>query len=387
MMPLRSRPVLLLVLAASIVGCQKEIRLEYLSDFSLPTGSVVEGTEFGGISGVAQVPSENEDKTAQQPKWAGISDDRGDKAPSRWYQLNFTLVGNQIQMSASHPVTLTNLENRPFAKQALDPEGLAVLKGDRWFVATEGDMRTSPRTHPALMIMSEKGQLLQSVKIPPQFLPDEAEIQTRGVRNNAGFEALAVSPDESELILGAELPLLQDGDPPTLTHGGVVRLIKIAVKPQGVTPEAQYVLDLSPIKPWPSEPDAKPDTNGLADLLWLPDGELLALERAAVVLKDGSWRTRVKIYEIELSGATDVSSLDSLKSPGAMALRPVRKKLLLDLDNILPQLSTGFDSLDNMEAMVLGPVLDDQSQTLLLISDNNFNPKQHTQVVALRIVR
>jgi hypothetical protein len=372
-------------LLAVLTSCQKEIRLEYLSDFSLPTGTMVEQTEFGGISGVVQVPRDGESNKATS--WAALSDDRGDRSPSRWYSLDFKFDGNRIQMTPSAPVILKDFENRPFAKQAIDPEAFAILSGDRWFIGTEGDMRNTPRISPALMIMSEKGEHFQSVQIPTQFLADDAKVQTKGVRNNGGFESLAISPDESKMILGAELPLVQDGDPPTLTHGGAIRLIEIDVKSKGITPKAQYVLDLSPIKPWPTEPDAKADTNGLADLLWLPDGELLALERAGVILKDGSWRTRIKIFVIELAGATDVSMVQSLKAPGSLSVRPVRKRLLLDLDNVLPKLSTGFDSLDNMESMVLGPRLSDDSQTLLLISDNNFNPKQHNQVVAFRIVR
>ena len=39
----------------------------------------------------------------------------------------------------------------------------------------------------------------------------------------------------------------------------------------------------------------------------------------------------------------------------------------------------------NMEGMTLGPELSDGHQTLILVSDNNFNPSQVTQFIALAL--
>ena len=39
---------------------------------------------------------------------------------------------------------------------------------------------------------------------------------------------------------------------------------------------------------------------------------------------------------------------------------------------------------DNLEGMTFGPDLPDGSRTLVLVSDNNFEPLQKTQIVALR---
>ena len=38
---------------------------------------------------------------------------------------------------------------------------------------------------------------------------------------------------------------------------------------------------------------------------------------------------------------------------------------------------------DNVEGMTLGPELDDGRKVLILVSDNNFNPNQITQFIAL----
>jgi hypothetical protein len=41
--------------------------------------------------------------------------------------------------------------------------------------------------------------------------------------------------------------------------------------------------------------------------------------------------------------------------------------------------------LDNLEGMTLGPRLPDGSQSLLLVSDNNFNSLQITQLLLFRL--
>ena len=42
--------------------------------------------------------------------------------------------------------------------------------------------------------------------------------------------------------------------------------------------------------------------------------------------------------------------------------------------------------LDNLEGMTVGPRLPDGSQSLLLISDDNFNDKQISQLFLFRLV-
>lgn len=60
------------------------------------------------------------------------------------------------------------------------------------------------------------------------------------------------------------------------------------------------------------------------------------------------------------------------------ALCEVKKKLLLDLKEL------GI-LLDNLEGMTLGSRLPDGTQSLLLVSDNNFNSEQVTQFLLFRL--
>lgn len=57
---------------------------------------------------------------------------------------------------------------------------------------------------------------------------------------------------------------------------------------------------------------------------------------------------------------------------------PVGKKLVVNLEDL------GIDP-DNVEGMTFGPPLPDGRQTLILVSDNNFNSAQITQFILLAL--
>jgi hypothetical protein len=101
-------------------------------------------------------------------------------------------------------------------------------------------------------------------------------------------------------------------------------------------------------------------------------GHFLSLERSLSL--NGF---TVKLFQLAMGGATDTSTIASLKGP-LKGVQPIQKKLLLDLTQL------GI-KLDNLEGMTLGPRLPDGSQSLLLISDDNFNPLQITQLLLFRL--
>jgi hypothetical protein len=85
---------------------------------------------------------------------------------------------------------------------------------------------------------------------------------------------------------------------------------------------------------------------------------------------------KVQLFHVDTTGATDVSSLDSLAGEG---WTPVRKTLLYDF-------GASFRP-DNLEGMTFGPELPDGDRTLVVVSDDNFLALQSTQIVALRLHR
>ena len=66
-------------------------------------------------------------------------------------------------------------------------------------------------------------------------------------------------------------------------------------------------------------------------------------------------------------------------------MAPLEKELLFDFEQVIAQLKT--KSLDNFEGMALGPKLPNGNDTLIVVSDNNFNPSQRTAFLFFEIVK
>jgi hypothetical protein len=85
---------------------------------------------------------------------------------------------------------------------------------------------------------------------------------------------------------------------------------------------------------------------------------------------------KIRLFRIDLRGATDVSRVDSLKD--APWVTPVAKTALFDLSQV-PGLSPELaPSLDNFEALAFGPLFPDGRVSVILASDDNFNRAQRT---------
>lgn len=130
-----------------------------------------------------------------------------------------------------------------------------------------------------------------------------------------------------------------------------------------------YMTDPIPTPPVPADEFA---TNGLVDLLSLSGDSYIAVERAFTVGVGND----VKLYVTTTHGATNVHDMKSIEGKN---IKPMSKHLLLDL------VTVGI-TLDNIESVTFGPELEDGSKTLILVSDNNFNPDgQFTQFLAFRM--
>jgi len=154
-----------------------------------------------------------------------------------------------------------------------------------------------------------------------------------------------------------------------------------------MTPGNEYRYDLEP-PPVPEGFKAPNGSRGLSDLLSLGNRELLALERSFVIETTGPRESRktdqiIELFHVDLKDATPVQQVPSLAS--AADIRPARKTKLLDARKLIPQLHPDYQSLDNFEGICFGPTLDDGTQTILLISDDNFNP--YGQRTALFVFR
>jgi len=219
----------------------------------------------------------------------------------------------------------------------VDLEGIA-------FDPDSGTLLASDEVGPAIRRYDPaSGALVGAFTMPSVF---------SSARSNRSLEALTRDALRGAVWTSNEDTLLPDGPATTLAAGGVVRLQRFDA------------IGL-PSGQWAYRTDAIPggalgglETSGVVDLLLLPSGELLVLERSLSTLGFGA-----RLYQVDFAGASDTSALSSLAGDGYTA---VTKALLWS--------ATGVGA--NFEGLALGPALDDGSASLLLVADDNGGTSQ-----------
>lgn len=316
------------------------------------------GSTVGGLSGLDYDPT--------QDLWVAISDDTGD---ARFYTLRLPLTAERLGPPELLEVVRLDAPARPDAEAIRwRPATGSVL----W--STEGDVRRG--VGPSLHESTRKGRLLRSFALPPHFVPDPQG--QRGPRHNLGFEGLALTPDGRQAWLAMENALLQDGPEPTLQQpGGPCRFTLFDLDSGRALAQRAYIPEAIPQAP--KAPGLYAD-NGVSEILMLDAQRMLVLERAYAM---GVGNT-LRLYRVGLASGDDTLAMDPL-APGRF--RPLAKTLVADLSAYL---GPGLSRLDNTEALAWGPLLpataDRPAQrTLVLLSDDNFNPGQVTQFVAFAL--
>lgn len=339
--------------------------LRLLAHGRLPHGTRFKDTLVGGLSGLACDP------VAQL--WYALSDDRSRHAPARCYVLRLPPLGPERPLLPQwvDVITLRGADGWPFPRQAVDPEALALRRdaatGHTSLLWTsEGDVRAG--VAPALYESALDGHLLREFRLPAQLR--ETDHPKRGPRHNQTLEGLALTPDGRHAWIAMEGALAQDQAahaPPAAP--GPCRFTRIDLASGEPDREVAYLPEPDPFGLALARGQA---ISGVSEILWRDAQRLWVLERAWSLTTGVSAR----LYEADLSGASDTLGIDTLL-PGRY--RPVPKRLLLNLRD------TGLPHIDNFEAMAWGPPLPGGGRSLVLCSDDNFNPLQLTQFVGIEV--
>ncbi|HIK30284.1 MAG TPA: esterase-like activity of phytase family protein [Oscillatoriales cyanobacterium M59_W2019_021] len=354
-----------------------DLSLEFLDAYTLDQ-QVFEDTPIGGLSGLTY--------DRQRDRFYAISDDRSKLAPARFYTLNVKLNrqnGNSIDSIEVEGVTfLKNDDGQTYKQGHIDPEDIALSPNQTVFVVSEGNPKYQEDGIDPFVREYDlaTGESIQPFPLPPYYIPDAPEAeQTLGVQTNLGFEALTLNNGGSipngepfRVFVATESALVQDAgifpppDENTPPEGEITRLLHYLVTDNrpSLLAEHLYRLDVAPLMT---------PSNGLTDLVSIdPGGHFLSLERTYGLGGFGA-----KIFQLAFGDATDISGRETLQGNISNVI-PIRKRLMLDLKDLdIP--------LDNFEGMTLGPLLADGSQSLLLVSDDNFQEEQTTQFLLFRI--
>jgi len=267
---------------------------------------------------------------------------------------------------------LTVLAARPgFAGFDLRPSipldiDIGVWDGEA--VASMGDqfLVVANETQPAVFTVDRSGHGATRIELPA----------FSGVRNNLGLEGIGyVSTPEGRYVFAInEEAFEHDGPVSTSEHGTVVRILRHPLT-GGIDLEVAYLTD-------PIFDDSGPGNNGVSDLAPLSFDRLVLIERAFVRGKGNA----IRVYEVDLHDAQNIASL-----PDARVATPVRKRLVMDLTTLpdercpAPPGPQPRKTLDNYEGIALGPLREDGTRVVFMITDDNRSAHQVPRLITVAI--
>lgn len=348
-----------------------KLSIEYIGAYQVPNDLMVKNTRVGGLSGLTY--------DRQRDRFYAISDDRGEQAPARFYTLKLNLDKTNPQQVKFKQVDITdvtllkNSNGETYPRGETDTEAIALTPQSSVFISSEGDRNKN--IPPFINEFDLKtGKVKQALPIPQRYLPNTES--KRGVQNNLAFEGISLSPtgtlpasgEALRLFAATESVLMQDKEVTKIGNNGKIpgaknRWLHYLISDRAeIISEHLYQLDSPPLGAI---------EHGLPEIQSIDtSGHFLTLERSF-----GLFGFRAKLFQTTMAGATDTSKIASFK--GNTTIQPIQKQLAFDLQQLNIYI-------DNLEGMALGSRLPDGSQTLLLVSDNNFSSRQITQFLLFK---
>ncbi len=339
---------------------------------NLSHNMVYKGTTVGGFSGITYNPKNN--------KWLVLSDDRSDLNPARFYEAKVNYNSNDFQNVNLVDVTFLEQEDGSVYPNrteyttesggvVADPESIRFdpLNEGSILYTSEGDRNLG--LNPFIREASLDGTHLLEIPVTDTAIMDEEG--QKGFRNNLALEGSTFSADGQTFWTAMEGPLIQDDDIPTPENGALSRITQYD-REGNVLAEYAYPIDAIPEQPG----EGKHADNGVTEILSINDHEFLVLERASVQADDGSYSNYVRVYKIDITGATDIRDMEAIQNE---EITTVEKELVVNLNSL------ELDKVDNVEGMTWGKKLPNGNDSLVLVSDNNFNDTQITQFIALEV--
>lgn len=345
-----------------VVGCgstklksSKDLKINFLSEYIVPDNLILDNTLVGGLSGI----------DFYNGKYYLVSDDSNNP---RVYEAKIVIDDNKISNITFEKVILIDKSSNFLDLESIryDSDLNQILLTSEGHVLNQKD--------PLFFSVYPNGQILNTFQIPGAFKSNSIQKP----RHNATLEGLCMASDKKGYWLGMELPLEVDGPEPEYPETkSPVRITYIGSKTK--EPEKQFAYFLEPVA---KDPLGHFAVNGLTDLVQYNANIFLIIERS-YSSGLGNQGNTIKIFEADVSDATNTIKINSLKD---CEFIPAKKKLLINFENLRNGLTD--KSIDNIEGITFGPKLSNGHQSLILVSDNNFNKleKQFNQFILLELI-
>lgn len=353
------KKTLLALLVVALASCKsQQLTLNFLDEFTVKDSLSVNNSTIGGISGIDY----------HNNQYYMVVDDA--KNP-RILIGNIVIENNKIESVDFEKVIKVDTTSQFTKNHVLDLESIFVLDG-KINLTSEGSIRY--KKDPSVFWVTTDGSFHSKVEIPEYF----KATSSAKPKHNGIFEGSSKSFDKQGFWVAMEAPLEADGEEPTFHETqSSVRITYFDKQTNQATKQFAYQLEKidKPAK-------GKINLNGLTAILEYKKNNFFIIERA-YQSGYGSYGNVVRIYTATIKpSSTNTLHYQSLKNN---TYTPLQKELLIDFSTVKDKLTKGI--IDNIEAITLGPKLANGNQSLILVSDDNFQlyGKQLNQFILLEI--
>ena len=346
--------------ATTVANPSKFWELVFIGRANIATGYSYKGTAVGGLSGIDYNEKEN--------SFLVISDDRGRYNKPRFYKVRLDLKDGRLtsnDVTFLDVVTMQDKSGKPFNEGSIDPESIRISTDNhKIYWTSEGGL--SFKYPPHIRVMDQRGHYLHEILLPDYYFHRPSN-RSVGIRQNLSLESLSLFENKF-LYTATEASLLQDGSVSTLERGSLIRILKYDLL---TSKFLGYYLYLTESISEEANPSSGFKTNGLVEFLFIDSHDFITVERS---YSEGKGN-HIRVFHTSISEANLMMNHKEIMPKFNL----LKKRLILDSNTLDFQI-------DNIEGVSLGPKLLTGENTLIFVSDNNFNKKQpFTQFLAFKI--
>jgi hypothetical protein len=348
-------------------------QLKFLSEYDVHNAKQFKGTTIGGLSGI--------DYDVKRNVYYLVCDDRSTINPARFYTASIHIVEKRIDsiefmavdsFKTRQGTAYPNSKQDPF--HTPDPESLRYdALTDEIVWSSEGERIIRPGNNvledPAITTIDRNGNFKDTFELPSNMHMRETE---NGPRQNSVFEGIAFTDDYKSVFVSVEEPIYEDGARAgTGDTTAWIRIIKFDAATR--KPVAQFVYKIEPVV-YPAVPAYAFKINGVSEILWIAENQLLVVERSFSTGKPGC---SIRVFIADMEHAANIADVNSYNAQSNA--KPVSKKLLLNMDEL-------GRYIDNIEGVTFGPTLSNGHRTLIFVADDNFSAVQKTQFLLFELI-
>lgn len=350
-----------LVFIVAFLSCKKEqISLVYIDEYVVQDSLSLSNTTIGGISGI----------DGYNDEYYMVVDDARNP---RILTADIEIENDKItSVNFKKVIELRDTTSSFYKKHFLDLESIFIDADGEFNLVSEGSIRKGK--DPSVFSVD-----LERAKIEKYSIPAYFKANSKGQpKHNGVFEGSCKSIDNKGFWVAMEAPLEADGEEPTF-HKTQSPIRITYFNKEKKEAEKQYAYELEKIDK-PSKGNV--NLNGVTSILEYKKGVFFVIERI-YQSGYGSYGNVVRIFkasvEKETTNTLEVSSLKNQKYV------PLKKELLIDFSAVQEKLTDGI--IDNIEGITFGPNLSNGNQSVILVSDDNFQVygKQLNQFILLEI--